>query len=80
MQINAGGTVSGGTGTLGLTGDFSNAGTFSRNRYGEYCRWLQQYNVHHRRQPVFSALSVTTATGETLLFTAGATTSVSPVF
>ena len=30
VQINAGGTVNGGTGTLGLTGDFSNAGTFSK--------------------------------------------------
>ena len=66
-------------GNAGIDGRlFQRWNVFERNRYGEYCRWLRQYNVHHRRQPVFSALSVTTTTGKTLLFTAGATTSVNP--
>jgi hypothetical protein len=79
VQINAGGTVNGGTGTLGLTGDFSNAGTFSKGTgtvsIADGCGNTTSTIAGSQS---FSALSVTTTTGKTLLFTAGATTSVSP--
>lgn len=79
VAINAGGTVAGGSGTLGLTGDFINNGTFSkgtgtvavRDGCGNTVSALSGGQNFH-------SLSVTTTSGKTLVMASGSTTSVGP--
>lgn len=79
VAINGGGTVAGGSGTLGLTGDFLNTGTFSKGTGTVAIRdGCGNTSSTIAGNQDFRALSVITTTGKTLLFTAGATTSVSP--
>lgn len=79
VAVSGGGTVAGGSGTLGLTGDFINTGTFSKGTGTVAIRdGCGNTSSTIAGSQDFRALSVTTTTGKTLLFTAGATTSVSP--
>ncbi len=77
VLINGGGSVSGGTGTLGLTGDFINNGTFAKGTGTVAIRdGCANTTSAIAGSQNFNALSVTTTTAKTLLFTAGSTTSV----
>lgn len=79
VVINGGGGVTSGSGTLGLTGDFTNNGSFSKGAGMVAIRdGCGNTTSSVTGSQDFSALSVTTTTGKTLLFNAGSTTRVSP--
>jgi hypothetical protein len=79
VLINGSGVLNGGSGTLGLTGDFTNMGVFNKNTgkiaITDGCANLSSTIAGSQN---FAALSVTTSTGKQLNFTAGSTTTVSP--
>lgn len=77
VLINGGGAVSGGTGTLGLTGDFTNNGTFAKGTGTVAIRdGCANTTSTIAGSQSFNALAVTTSTAKTLLFSADSTTSV----